>query len=394
VTTLTLDAAALRLAVAAAYRAVPRRTVLPSCSWLRLDATAGRTEEQALGDAPGGGSLTLTANDAECVALEIRIAADCAEAFSAAVDGKMLADLCKRLPKRGPVVLTYIAATDGKSGQLTIAGTTLRSYDPDDCPPVPRSDSQDSWTLAGGALADALRRVLPCVATDASRPVLTGVHIEQRRDGALWLAAADGFQLAVAAVAVAAAPEAGAAAHPIIVPGAAVRLLVALLTGPGPVTIAVNASGTVATFRHGDVVLTTNLLQGTFPNYQQLIPAEHKATVTVDRVALLEAVKSASIVVRDGSGIVRLYDSGNFLTISARSGVEYEYESAIPAEIEGDARIALNAAYIAMALMAFAPAKRVTLALGTPSSPALWTSAELPDYQQVTMPMFVEWGDK
>ena len=140
-------------------------------------------------------------------------------------------------------------------------------------------------------------------ATDDSRPVLTGVDavLEENQ---LTLAAADGFRLAVHHTAV---KEKVPERTEIIIPARALGELDRLLAEEeDPVEMTLNTTKTQVLFRLKTIELVAQLIQGTFPNYSQLIPQSYASRAVVDVSEFLREARIASIFARDGSGIIRL----------------------------------------------------------------------------------------
>ena len=230
-------------------------------------------------------------------------------------------------------------------------------------------------------------------ATDDSRPVLTGVHVKIAEDR-LTLAAADGFRLAVFHVTTAEAP---AETVEVIIPARALQELGRLLPDrEEPVALEINAARSTALFRLSDVELTAQLIQGTFPAYDQLIPAQYQTRVILDAGEFLREVRTAAVFARDGSGIVRLESSGpedgeGKLTIRARAEEQGDHEGNMDAAIEGEAaKIAFNSRYLQDVLQVL-DGRQVALESTGPSNPGVLRPEGSENYIHVIMPMFVQW---
>ena len=147
------------------------------------------------------------------------------------------------------------------------------------------------------------------------------------------------------------------------------------------------------------VEVVSQLLQGSFPNYEQLIPDRHDTRAVLDLPALLRAVRTAAIFARDGSNIIRLQmvpatgdgDTAKVI-ISARSEEVGDNEEEIDADgIEGDeGKIAFNSRYLLDVLSVLERGK-VALETTTSSSPGVFKPLDSEDYIHVVMPMFVQW---
>ncbi len=152
-------------------------------------------------------------------------------------------------------------------------------------------------------------------------------------------------------------------------------------------------------FRLPGVELVSQLLQGAFPNYDQLIPQSYQTRTVFDLPKFLRATRTAAIFARDGSNIIRLQmipdgngDSPGKAIISARSEEVGDNQDEIDTEaIEGgEAKIAFNSRYLQEVLSVLEKGK-VALETTTPSSPGVFRPMDSDNYIHVVMPMFVQW---
>ena len=270
----------------------------------------------------------------------------------------------------------------------------INGLDAEDFPPIPQVGDGIATKIEAEVLREGINLVGFAAATEESRPVLTGVQLEFDGDK-LTLAAADGFRLAVHDASVL-SPVSDKAA--IIIPARALNELGRFLTDQEePVEITVNQQKSQALFRLKNIEMVSQLIQGTFPNYSQLIPQSYVTRAVVDVAEFLRATKMASIFARDGSGIVRLeITPGAELTpgkmnISARAEEIGDNVGEIDALIDGEpAKIAFNAKYISEVLGVLHQ-KQVALETTTPSSPGVLRPVGVDNYVHVVMPMFVQW---
>ncbi|MBI2859170.1 MAG: DNA polymerase III subunit beta, partial [Chloroflexi bacterium] len=166
--------------------------------------------------------------------------------------------------------------------------------------------------------------------------------------------------------------------------------------GEETINITVNASKGQILFRLKDAELVSQLIQGSFPQYNQLIPESHSTRVEVDVAEFLRAARTASIFARDGSGIVRLEvlpeaESPVRLKISARSEEIGDNECRIDARVEGaEAKIAFNGKYL-IEVLSVLRESRAYLETTSPSSPGVVRPVGADNYVHVIMPMFVQW---
>jgi len=156
-------------------------------------------------------------------------------------------------------------------------------------------------TLEAAALAGALRQVVRAASTDNDRPVLTGV-LMAATDTGLRLVATDSYRLAVRDLGGVGVLAEG---QKVLVPSRALNELQRLLPGDGG-EVALRLGAHDATFRVGQVALTTRLIEGEFPNYRGLIPSGYPNRLVVSREGLLDAVRRVKLLARDATTPVRI----------------------------------------------------------------------------------------
>ena len=240
---------------------------------------------------------------------------------------------------------------------------TIHGTDASEFPPIPTVDDGVSAQVDPLVFKAAIARVAFAAATEESRPVLTGVELKVEGER-FSLAAADGFRLAV---------HHGALISPVdteikvIIPARTLNELNRLLGDQEePVDIMMTPAKGQVMFRirgRETVEVVSQLLQGAFPNYEQLIPDHHDTRAILDLPALLRAVRTAAIFARDGSNIIRLElvpsnGGGGKVVISAKSEEVGENQDEVDADtIEGnEGKIAFNSRYLLETLLGVVPA--------------------------------------
>jgi len=269
----------------------------------------------------------------------------------------------------------------------------ISGIDAEDFPPIPKISGGMTYQIEPDALRLAINQVVFATASEDTRPVLTGVFAEFE-DETLTLAAADGFRLAVHK-----APLINPAKEKVemIIPGRCLSELNRLLADQRePIEIAVSQNKSQVLFRMKDVELVSQLIQGTFPNYRQLIPAGYSTRAVISTPEFLRATKTSAIFARDGSGIVRLQitpDGGasGKVSVSARSEQIGDNVGEIDAKVEGEAaKIAFNGKYLTDVLGVIHEGE-IALETTTPSSPGVIRPLGADNYVHIIMPMFVQW---
>ncbi len=267
----------------------------------------------------------------------------------------------------------------------------ISGLDAEDFPAIPGITDGVIYRIKAEDLRLAINQVVFATASEDTRPVLTGVFAEFEEE-TLTLAAADGFRLAVHK-----APLMDPTGEKVevIIPGRALAELNRLLADQKePVEISVSSNSQVL-FKMRDVELLSQLIQGAFPNYRQLIPSGYSTRAVISTVDFLRATRSASVFARDGSGIVRLQvspeEGGGRVGISARSEQVGDNTGEIDARVEGDAaKIAFNGKYLTDVLGVIHQAE-IGLETTTPSSPGVIRPIGVENYIHIIMPMFVAW---
>ena len=342
--------------------------------------------------ASDGGRLKLSATNLE-IALTCWIGAQIEEEGAITSPARLLTDFINSLP---PERIDMTLPARSRQLRLVCARNeaTIGGMDADDFPPIPRVEGGEGFALDPKVLRKAITQVAFAAATDDSRPVLTGVHTLME-DTELTLAAADGFRLSVHRLPLG---QSVAERTEVIVPARALAEVNRLLADEEePVQMMLNTNRTQVLFRLKNVEMVAQLIQGTFPNYSQLIPSGHTSKATVSVADFLRETRIASIFARDGSGIVRLVMTpGEELTpgkmaISARAEEIGDNLGEIDAVIEGEeAKIAFNGKYL-QDVLAVLEEGQVALETTNPSSPGVLRPVGVENYVHVVMPMFVQW---
>ncbi|HEY50344.1 MAG TPA: DNA polymerase III subunit beta, partial [Dehalococcoidia bacterium] len=357
-------------------RAVAARTTLPITNNILLATDQSR--------------LKLAATNLE-MAITCWIGAKIEEEGAITVPARLLTEFISSLPS-DKIDVSLSPRTKTLELKCARFEARISGVDAKDFPPIPKVEEGVATKVEVDALQQGINQVVFAAATEESRPVLTGVDA-QLKDNLLTLAAADGFRLAVYRL-----PLAAPVKEPteVIIPARTLSELNRLVADQEePVEITVNSNKSQALFRLKDIELVSQLVQGTFPNYKQLIPQSFNTRMTVSVDEFLRATKTAAIFARDGSGIVRLVitpgaaKAPGKLTVSARSEEIGDDVGEIDATVEGEeAKIAFNGRYLTDVLSVLQETQ-VALETTNPSSPGVIRPVGADNYLHVVMPMFV-----
>jgi len=336
--------------------------------------------------------LKLVATNLE-MAISCWIGAKVEEEGAITVPARLLTEFISSLPNE-KVDISLSPRT--KTLELKCARFEARvsGVDAKDFPPIPKIEEGITTKVEVDSLRQGISQVVFAAASEESRPVLTGVDAQFEGD-LLTLAAADGFRLAVYKLPI--AVPIGEKSE-VIIPARTLAELNRLMADQEEaVEITINPNKSQALFHLKNVELVSQLVQGTFPNYAQLIPQSYTTRTVVDVAEFLRATKTASIFARDGSGIVRLViaPGGELtpgkMTISARSEEIGDDVGEIDAIVEGEeAKIAFNGKYLTDVLGVLGESQ-VALETTNPSSPGVIRPVGVDNYIHVVMPMFVQW---
>jgi DNA polymerase-3 subunit beta len=242
--------------------------------------------------------------------------------------------------------------------------THLRGIDADEFPAIPAAGERPTTRVSQKVLRRALAEVAFAAASDEARPILTGVLTRFEGDR-ITLAAADNYRIAITTIQGLDAVEETS----VVVPARSYAELARVLADTDdPVEIILSAQKNQVLFHVEGVDLVSRLIDGQFPNYQQVLPATHATRVEVDRDDLLKAVRIAAYIASASANIVN-------------------HQGVVDAVIEGDGTtIAFNARYLGDVLQNV-DADRFVIELNGPLSPGVFRPADGRDYTHVVMPV-------
>ena len=272
------------------------------------------------------------------------------------------------------------------------ANYKLLGLSADEFPLLPQVQEDSRFVVDRETLKDAIKQTIFATSTDETRAILTGVLVVFQGDS-LKLVATDTHRLAVRDCPV----KEGSGSASAIVPSRAMNELLRIV-GNEEGDVVVTLSSNQIQFQVDDAsgsktTLISRLIDGQFPNYERVIPAQATKTLTVERAPLAAAVKRASIVARDSASrvVLRTTEDGDKLTITAESGsVGNAYEEVEVARTGDDqpVEIAFNAKYLADVLNVL-DTEGLHIELTEPLRPGVIRPTDTADYLCVLMPMQV-----
>jgi len=300
------------------------------------------------------------------------------------VPARLLTDLVNTLPAGDRVDLD-LQAGDTLHIKCGRFETHVKGIDADEFPAIGAAGERPTTRVAQNVLRRALAETTFAAASDEARPILTGVLARFEGDQ-LTLAAADNYRIAVKTIPVLdAVPETS-----VVIPARALNELSRVLADvDDPVEILLASGKNQIQFHLDGIDLVSRLIDGQFPNYQQVVPTSHTTRAVLDREELLRAVRPAALIAHESANIVKLQVSSDGepgITVSANAEVG-DHVGQVEADVDGDGTtIAFNARYLADVLTNVS-ADQFGLELNGPLSPGVFKPVGDERYVHVVMPV-------
>ena len=335
------------------------------------------------------GRLRLSATNLE-MGITCWIPARIDEEGSTTVPARTFSDLVSTLP--GDQVLLKL---DTASQTLNVRGGTstndIKCIDAQEFPPMPVPDFDGAVQINVGDFREMIHQVAFAASSDEARPVLMGVLVQVDKDK-LTMAAADGFRLSVRKAVLSMPSPSPVSA---IVPSQALKELARVATdSEEPIYMIMPKGRGQVVFRVKDVEVVSQLIDGTFPDFQQIIPRSYKSRTLVSTSSLLKACKQAEIFAREGSNVARLNIKSaqsemqpSEVEISATSEETGKNETIVEATVDGSGLlIAFNVKFLREALEVIRT-PNVALETSAPNAPGVVKPVGDDQFLHVIMPM-------
>ena len=300
------------------------------------------------------------------------------------VPAKLLADIVASLPAGERVDLELQAGDTLRisSGRFE---SHIKGIDAEEFPAIPTAAERPTTRISQKLLRQALNETTFAAASDEARPILTGVLCRFEGDQ-LTLAAADNYRIAVKSIPTLDPVEETS----IVVPARSLNELSRILADvDDPIDVVLAPSKNQILFHLEGIDLVSRLIDGQFPNYQQVLPKGHTTRSVIDREELLKAVRLAALIASAAANIVKLGvgvdgEPGVVVTAAAEVG---DNEGRVEATVEGDGTtIAFNARYLVDVLQNV-DVDQFALELNGPLSPGVFRPVGDDAYTHVVMPV-------
>ncbi len=292
------------------------------------------------------GRMSLTTTNLDMAVVSYLLAKDCQDGV-VTVPARLIAEFVSNLPRseKVEIVAEGAKATIKAGGYKSIINGALA----DDFPELPGIDEEKAVKFVMGAedFKAGLSQVMIASSNDTTRPALTGVYFNTFENG-LYLAATDGYRLAEKKLVEKVENEVSA-----IVPSSSLQEVLRNL-GDDVDEVEILFDESQVRFRLGDLEVTSKLIDGSFPDYRQLIPKETDIQLELKRDELVRITKLAALFAKEVGGSITCetnVDSGMFQVASVANEFG-ENSSQIKTEVEADGLVTLNSRFLLDALNA------------------------------------------
>lgn len=321
--------------------------------------------------------LLLAATNLE-IAISQHIGGKIEQEGAITVPARLMSEFISNLPK-GNITLE----ADGTKLHIQ-SGTyesTIHGMAPDEFPALPDITAQETLTIPVATMKRAIQQTVIVASNDDTRPVLTGVYCHAH-EGNLYFAATDGYRLAERLVA---KTEQTINA---VIPAQTLQDVLRVITDDGNDITMIFDENQVRILVD-DIEITSRLIDGSFPDYRQLIPATTEIDVTVAKDEFSRITKIASLFARESGGSVTLNakEEQQKLSIHSVASQLGENTSEAEAEVSSDGQVTLNSRYLLEALSCI-DSPQLQFSFSGKLSPCVLTTAEKErDYKHIIMPL-------
>jgi len=332
--------------LAAVSASIPSKTTLPVLSNILFETTED--------------GIWMSGTDLD-VAVRVRVPAEVQEDGTLTAPGKKLQEITRELPDE-PVEVS----TRGDQIELSCGRSRfkLNGLPADEFPGLPDVDFEEGWSVESGNVQRLIQHTSFAVSTEESRPILNGV-LWELRDGSMQMVATNGHRLARMSVP---AGPATTTSEDFIVPPAALQQVQRLFKGDED--LQVSRSGNHLGFRSEGTEVYTRLIEGSYPNYEQVIPKDNDKYAIVAKGAFESAVRRMAVVASDQTHRIRLTFEEDRVHLNVLTPDLGEGHDELELTFEGDElEIGFNANYL-LEVLRYMPTDEVKLTFTAPERAA------------------------
>lgn len=331
-------------------------------------------------------NILLVAKDKKlrCAATDLEVGLDCVVPATVNKEGgialpaRKLSEIVRELPD-APVSITVDNSVAKVSCEKT--SFTLSGMPEEDFPPIPSFPKSGGFEIAQTLLKRMIEKTKFAVSTEELRYALNGLYF-QTKDDELRLVATDGRRLSLIKSNLEKKIKEKLG---VIIPTKAIQELTSILMDEGNVDIAHNENQIF--FKTENTVLSSRLIDGQFPNYEQVIPAQCDKKALLKTARFLQSVRRVSILASEKTNSVKIALQKNVATVTANTPELGEAVDEFDVEYSGEElQVAYNGKYI-MDVLKSIDTENTVLELNQPLSPGVFKPADDTNYTNVIMPM-------
>jgi DNA polymerase-3 subunit beta len=344
---LTISREKLQEGLNAVTASIPVKTTLPVLANILVETTDR--------------GIKLSGTDLD-IAVSTEVAADVEAGGAVTIPAKKLSEIARELPP-APV---KIAAVGEQRITLECGRSKFKllGLPRDEFPTFPSVRFEESWRIKSGDLQKLISHTAFAVSNEESRPILNGVLWELRPDR-MSMVATNGHRLAKMTVPV--TSETGPS-NDWIVPPKALEQVRRLF--PAEEELEIGRGENHIGFRSPFTAVYTRLIEGPYPNYEQVIPKDNDRIAIADKAALVSALKRMSVVASDQTHRIRLSFNAGMLKFSVQTPDLGEAQDELPIRFNGDQLdIGFNASYL-LEILRYIPTDDVKITLKAPERAA------------------------
>lgn len=343
----TISREKLQEGLAAVAASIPAKTTLPVLANILVETTDK--------------GIRLSGTDLD-IAVSTEVAADVETAGAITIPAKKLSEIARELPP-SPVKMAAVGeqrvTLDCGRSHFKILGLPREEF-----PSFPTVRFNESWRIRSGDLQKLIGHTSFAVSTEESRPILNGVLWELKPES-MRMVATNGHRLAKMEVPI---KSSGAPAADLIVPPKALEQIRRLF--PADEELEIARGDNHLGFRSPFTAVFTRLIEGPYPNYDQVIPKDNDRIAIADKVALTSALKRMSVIASDQTHRIRLSFNAGLLRFSVQTPDLGEATDELAVRFTGDQLdIGFNASYL-LEILRYIPTEEVKLTFKAPERAA------------------------
>jgi DNA polymerase-3 subunit beta len=363
----TITREKLQEGLTAVAASIPAKTTLPVLANILLETTEK--------------GIRLSGTDLD-IAVSTEVAADVETGGAITIPAKKLSEIARELPP-SPVRI----ASSGEQRVTLDCGRShfrLLGLPRDEFPSFPNIRFNESWRVRSGELQKLISHTSFAVSTEESRPILNGVLWELRPEQ-MRMVATNGHRLAKMQVPI---KSSGMPSADLIVPPKALEQIRRLF--PADEELEIARGDNHLGFRSPFTAVYTRLIEGPYPNYEQVIPKDNDKYAIADKSALISALKRMSVIASDQTHRIRMSFNAGMVKFSVQTPDLGDAQDELPVRYEGDPLdIGFNASYL-LEILRFMPTDEIRLTFRAPERAATLEPEEWKDpaqYLCLVMPL-------